>query len=65
MPRTAESTVFEHMHRWNKRRFEGSWNHKIAKTIKDDIDRHTLCRLPCQVRLKFLANGIIFPDEGF
>jgi hypothetical protein len=65
MPRTAESAVFKHMHRRDKRRFEGSWNHEIAKTIKDDIDRHTLCRLPSQVRLKFLANSIIFPDVGF
>src|SRR6266550_1321882 len=65
MPRMADGTVFEHMNRRGKRRFEGSWNHEIAETIEDDVDRHTFCRFPSQVHSKFLANSIIFPDVGF
>src|SRR3989442_2726836 len=65
MPRTVDGTVFERVHWRGKRRFEGSWDHEIAETIKDDIDRDTLFRFPSQVHAKFLADSIIFPDVSF
>ena len=61
MPWTTDSTVFEHMNGRSERRFEGTWNHEIAKAIKDDIDGNAFCRFARQVHLKFLTNGIIFP----
>src|SRR2546426_1180336 len=61
LPGTTNGTVFQHMNSRMKGRLEGAGDDEIAKAIKNDIDCTPLLGFPREMRLKFLANSIIFP----
>src|SRR5262249_36173484 len=43
---------------------EGPRHNKIGKTVKDNVDRHTLVRFARQVLLEGLPKRVALPDKG-